>query len=366
MNKVYIIAEAGVNHNGSLQIAKDLVEEAARAGADAVKFQTFFSENLVTKSAPKARYQERNSKSDSSQYDMLKVLELSRDAHFELKDYAENAGIEFLSTPFGLEELDFLVRDVKVQKLKMSSGEITNGMLLLEAARSQLPIIFSTGMSTVEEISDALGVLAFGYLSSQGESPRMEAFRAARESERGIEMLEKKVTILHCTTQYPTPFDQVNLRAMGTLAKHFGLPVGYSDHTEGIMASIAAAANGATVIEKHFTLDRGMEGPDHAASIEPHDLQKLVAGVRDVERLMGLPTKVCNDAEGENLNVVRKSLVVKRNIRSGEEFTAADVTAKRPGGGLSPMAIWDILGRKSNRDYLEDEMIDTSVLEDQI
>jgi len=364
MNKVYIIAEAGVNHNGSLQIAKDLVEKAAEAGVDAVKFQTFFSENLVTKSAPKARYQKLNSKSESSQYEMLKELELNRDAHFELKNHAESMGIEFLSTPFGLEELDFLVQDLKVKKLKMSSGEITNGMLLLEAARSHLPIIFSTGMSTLEEIADALGVLAFGYIASGDERPRMTEFHVARESKAGVDTLRKNVTILHCTTQYPTPFDQVNLRAMATLAAHFGLPVGYSDHTEGIMASIAAAAHGAKVIEKHFTLDREMVGPDHAASIDPQELQRMVSGVREVESLLGQPKKVCNDIEGENLNVVRKSLVVKRDIRSGEKFTLADVTAKRPGGGLSPMAIWDILGLTANRDYLEDEMIDSSILED--
>lgn len=364
MKKIYIIAEAGVNHNGSLEIAKTLVEKAAEAGADAVKFQTFFSENLVTKLAPKALYQERNSKSTSSQYDMLKLLELSQDDHFELKVHAEMTGIEFLSTPFGLQELDFLVRKVRVNKLKMSSGEITNGMLLLEAARSQLPIIFSTGMSSIEEISDALGVLAFGYISSLDESPSMSAFSAAKESAAGIDMLRKNVTILHCTTQYPTPFAQVNLRAMGTLAQHFGLPVGYSDHTEGVMASIVAAALGATVIEKHFTLDRGMAGPDHAASIEPLELKKLVSGVREVECLLGRPEKVCNDAEGENLNVVRKSLVAKRDIRSGEIFKICDVTAKRPGGGLSPMALWDLLGHSANRDYIEDDMIDISILED--
>lgn len=364
MNSIYIIAEAGVNHNGSRDLAIELVQKAADAGADAVKFQTFFAKNLVTKSAPRAAYQTKNSNKDNTQYEMLEKLELSREDHFQIKAYANEAGIEFLSTPFGLDELNFLVNEVKVRKLKMSSGEITNGTLLLAAARTQLPVILSTGMSSIEEISDALGVLAFGYTMQQKETPSLSAFHEARNSIRGQEALNENVTVLHCTTQYPTPTDEVNLRAMGTLAGEFGLSVGYSDHTQGILASIAAAARGARVLEKHFTLDCGMQGPDHAASLEPNMLVDLVASVREVERLLGSEEKICNAAEGENRQVARKSLVACKDIVAGSILNLENLTAKRPGGGLSPMALWDVLGKQANRDYREDEKIDKNMLED--
>ncbi|WP_052065678.1 N-acetylneuraminate synthase [Thalassospira australica] len=364
MNSVYIIAEAGVNHNGSLDLALQLVQSAADAGANAVKFQTFFAENLVTKDAPRANYQKKNDAQNISQYEMLKRLELRQEDHFKLKAYAEEVGIEFLSTPFGLDELEFLVKRVKVKRLKMSSGEVTNGLLLLEAARTGLPIILSTGMSSIEEISDALGVLAFGYSAKSDAAPSMSAFIQALNSQRGQEMLRQNVTVLHCTTQYPTPVDDVNLRAMSTLAERFGLPVGYSDHTQGILASIAAAANGAFVLEKHFTLDRGMNGPDHAASLEPDELTDLVSSVRCVERMLGAREKGCSVSEGENIKVARKSLVVNKSIKRGAIFRSEHLEAKRPGGGLSPMALWDVLGKPANRDYLQDEQVDAMLIED--
>lgn len=357
MTKVYIIAEAGVNHNGSLETAKLLVEKAAQAGADAVKFQTFFAKSLVTSKAPKADYQKKAAGDTSSQFEMLSRLELSKDAHHLLKTHAQDHGIEFLSTPFGLEELDFLVSEIGVKTLKMSSGEITNGPLLLAAARTGLPIILSTGMSNLLEISDALSVLAFGYTSDTAYTPSQSKLADAFHGEDGARALRKKVTILHCTTQYPTPLKDVNLRAMDTLAGHFGLQVGYSDHTEGIVTSVAAAARGACVLEKHFTLDCGMDGPDHAASIEPDELGELVASVRDVEKLLGTADKGVGQQEAANLVVARKSLVAAKEIASGEYFTMENLSAKRPGGGVSPMAIWDVLGRKALRDYKIDDQI---------
>lgn len=357
MTKVYIIAEAGVNHNGSLEVAKRLVEKAAEAGADAVKFQTFFAKNLATSSAPKADYQKKATGDTGSQFEMLRCLELSKDAHLLLKAHALEYGIEFLSTPFGLEELDFLVHEVGVRALKMSSGEITNGPLLLSAARAGLPIILSTGMSNLQEITDALSVLAFGYTMGPAGTPSQSKLADAFHSEEGVRALREKVTILHCTTQYPTPLKDVNLRAMDTLVDNFGLQVGYSDHTEGIVTSVAAAARGACVLEKHFTLDCCMEGPDHAASIEPDDLGELVASVRDVEKLLGTADKGVGQQEAANLVIARKSLVAAKEIAAGEYFTMENLRAKRPGGGISPMAIWDVLGQKALRDYETDDQI---------
>ncbi len=354
--KTFIIAEAGVNHNGSLDLAKQLIDVAAGAGADAVKFQTFRAEALVSRQAPKADYQLATTGSEESQREMIKRLELDEAAHFTLRQHCLSRGIEFLSSPFDEESVDLLVDRLSVARLKLPSGEITNAPLLLKAARTGIPIILSTGMSTLAEVEDALGVLAFGYLDL-GIAPGLSAFKEAFGSPDGQSSLQRHVTLLHCTTEYPAPFMEVNLRVMDTLHAAFGLPVGYSDHTEGIAIAIAAAACGATVIEKHFTLDRTLPGPDHLASLEPSDLRAMVSAIRQVEMALGKTIKAPSPAELRNLPIVRKSLVAAGAIDRGEPFTPENLTVKRPGTGVSPMAYWDMLGRSADRDYAPDTVV---------
>lgn len=353
---VYIIAEAGVNHNGSLDMAKKMVEVSAEAGADAVKFQTFKADKLVCRSAPKAAYQAAASGSDESQHEMIRRLELDEGAHATLLEHCRLCGIAFLSTPFDLESVDLLTERFDLPVLKIPSGDITNAPLLYRIARSEKPVILSTGMSTLGEVEDALGVLAFGYLGETG--PSIAAFRAAYGSARGQAVLRDKVTLLHCTTEYPAPFGDVNLRVMDTLASAFGLPVGYSDHTEGIAVSIAAAARGAVVIEKHFTLDRALPGPDHKASLEPHELKEMIAAIRIVEQALGSGSKYPTASELKNIDVARKSIVAACAIASGESFTMENIAVKRPGSGLSPLRTWELLGRKAKRDFSVDEGIE--------
>lgn len=353
----YVIAEAGVNHNGSLDKARRLIDVAAAAGADAVKFQTFKAGKLVSRQAAKADYQQRSTDATESQFDMIRKLELSDDDHFALQSHCVTAGIEFLSTPFDLDSLDFLVRQMALPRLKLPSGEITNAPFLLAVALTAKPVILSTGMSTLEEVGQALGVLAFGYLQS-GEAPNPAAFAHARESAAGQALLRDKVRLLHCTTEYPAPFAEVNLRAMDTLGTAFGLPVGYSDHTQGIAVSIAAVARGARIIEKHFTLDRALPGPDHAASLEPGELKAMIEAIRQVELALGSAEKGPATSELKNLAVARKSLVAAVPICKGESFTTANVAIKRPGNGINPFRYWEYLGRIASRDYAEDEGIE--------
>lgn len=355
-DSVYIIAEAGVNHNGSLELAKKLIDVAVDAGADAVKFQTFKADTLVSKKAEKADYQRQTTSADESQYEMIKKLELDEEAHRLLIDYCKKAGIQFLSTPFDLASVDLLARTYDLPCIKIPSGEITNGPLLLKSAQTGKSVILSTGMSTLGEIEDALGVLAFGYLGNSG--PSIAAFRAAYCSAQGQALLLNKVTLLHCTTEYPAPFIDVNLRVMDTLKSAFGLPIGYSDHTEGIAVPIAAVARGAVVIEKHFTFDRALPGPDHKASLEPAELRQMVRSIRDVEQVLGVGTKHPTPSELKNMPVARKSLVAACTIRSGESFTAENLAVKRPGNGLSPMQQWDLLGRKASKDFAVDEPVE--------
>lgn len=354
---VYVIAEAGVNHNGSLDMALRLVDAAAEAGADAVKFQTFTADNLVRKSAPKAEYQLQTTGASESQYEMLRRLELPRVAHKALLERCSARMIDFLSTPFDEASLDFLTDELGLKTVKLGSGEVTNGPLLLRVARKGVDIIMSTGMSTLGEVETALSCLAFGYIGND-KPPSLEAFVASYASPEGQDALRRKVTLLHCTTEYPAPFADVNLRSMLTMRDAFGLRVGYSDHTEGIAVSIAAAALGASVIEKHFTLDRTLPGPDHRASLVPDELAELVLSVRQVEAALGSSLKAPSPSERENRLIVRKSLVAKRPIRKGERFTADNVTCKRPGGGVSPIAYWGILERTADRDYDEDEALE--------
>jgi N-acetylneuraminate synthase len=355
---VYIIAEAGVNHNGSLDIAIKLIDAAVEAGADAVKFQTFNAEELVSVLAPKAEYQKVTAGTAESQLDMLRGLELDEAAHRTLANYCRARRIQFLSTPFDEKSIDLLARQINVPMLKLSSGEISNGPLLLKAARTRKSLILSTGMSTLAEVRTALGVLAFGY-TGRKERPSLAAFRDAFRSKTGQRELKAKVTLLHCTTEYPAPYHEVNLRAMDAMRAAFGLHVGLSDHTSGIAVSIAAAALGASMIEKHFTLDRSLPGPDHKASLVPNELRQLVKSVREVEAALGSSKKEPTRSELKNLRIVRRSLVALRNIVRGEKFTVENLGCKRPGTGTSPYRYWQVLGKKASRNYRKDEMVET-------
>lgn len=331
MNKIFIIAEAGVNHNGDIEIAQKLVDAAVAAGADAVKFQTFKAETLVCKDARKAEYQMETTDKDESQFAMLKRLELTPDMHEKLMDYCEQKRIMFLSTPFDLESLYYLV-NCGLAIIKLPSGEITNYPLLREAARSGKKIILSSGMSTLDEVRNAMEVLR----------------------ENGC----RDLTVLHCNTEYPTPYKDVNLKAMCTMKEALKIPVGYSDHTPGIEAAVAAAALGAEVIEKHFTLDRNMEGPDHKASLEPDELAEMVRAIRNIELALGDGKKEPSDSEQKNIAIARKSIVARCDIRAGDIFTEENLTAKRPGGGISPMEWNQVLNREAKRDFAADEMIE--------
>lgn len=330
MSRTLIIAEAGVNHNGDVDIAKKLVDEAKRCGADIVKFQTFNPKKLASKHAIMADYQKENLGLEESQESMLEKLMLKQVEYIELANYCKEVGIQFLSTPFEIESIKFLngLQDI----WKIPSGEITNYPYLVEIARTGKDIIFSTGMSTLDEVDVALEVL-----KSNGAG---------------------KITLLHCTTNYPTPYEDVNLRAMITMRDHCGCEVGYSDHTKGIEVPIAAVAMGATVIEKHFTLDRNMEGPDHKASLEPNELKHMVNAIRNIESAMGSGKKIPSQSEITNIGVVRKSIIAARNIKAGEEFTTENLTTKRPGTGINPMQWNLILGMKAKQDFEEDELIE--------
>ena len=330
MSKVFIIAEAGVNHNGNIEIARRLVDAAAKAGADAVKFQTFKAENLACKDAKKAEYQLETTDKMETQYSMLKKLELTEKMHRELLEYCREKDITFLSTPFDIESARMLA-GMGIPIMKIPSGEITNFPYLREIAGYRKKIILSTGMSSLPEVRSALDVL----------------------KENGAE----DVTVLHCNTQYPTPFQDVNLLAMVSMGKILGVPTGYSDHTQGIEVPLAAAALGACVIEKHFTLDRSMEGPDHKASLEPCELKAMVEGIRRIESALGKDVKQVAASEKANIDIVRKSIVADRTIKKGELFTEENLTTKRPGTGISPMRWNEIIGKTADRDYKADEMI---------
>ncbi|NQX61920.1 N-acetylneuraminate synthase [Paenibacillus qinlingensis] len=354
--KAYIIAEAGVNHNGSIDMAKDLVEIAARAGADAVKFQTFITENEISRYAPKADYQMKTTDSDESQFQMVKKLELDKNAHLILIEHCKKHNIEFLSSPFDLESLDLLLFEFELETIKIPSGEITNGPLLLNVAKAGRKVILSTGMCTLGDIETALGVLAFGYINSK-EEPSIKHFYESYYSVSGQAALREKVVLLHCTTEYPTPYKDVNLKVMDSMKQSFGLEVGYSDHTLGIEVSIAAAARGAAIIEKHITLDKNLEGPDHQASIDPDELITLVSSIRNIEVALGHSVKLPAASEIKNIEIARKSLVAATEIRLGEVYSVENLTMKRPGTGISPLQYWDFIGKVATRSYGADEVI---------
>jgi N-acetylneuraminate synthase len=349
----FIIAEAGVNHNGSVDLALQLVDAAAAAGADAVKFQTFRAEHLAVRSAPKAEYQKRETGSGQSQLEMLKALELSAEAHTHLMQRCAERGIEFMSSPFDEGSLALLVT-LGVRRLKLGSGELTNAPLLLAAARSGLPVIISTGMATMDDVEAALGVLAYG-MSGSMATPSRQAFKDAWATGETADRARQRTTVLHCTTEYPAPTDQSNVRAMVTMASQFGVNCGFSDHTVGDEAALAAVALGAVVIEKHFTLDRTMSGPNHKASLEPEGLARLVKGIRAVEAARGDGVKIPMAAERANTPIARKSLVAAKPIAKGERITAGHIAIKRPGTGRSPFDYWDVLGSVAARDYDTDQ-----------
>ena len=334
-NHVLIIAEAGVNHNGSIEIAKQLVDKAAEAGADIIKFQTFKSEKLVSKSARQADYQKKNlaSQTDDSQLNMLKKLELSKQDHAELMDYCRQKGIKFFSTAFDMDSLDYL-HSLHLGLWKIPSGEITNYPYIKKIAVYGEPVILSTGMCELADVNAAMEVLL----------------------KNGVK--KEQITVLHCNTEYPTPYEDVNLRAMLEIKEKLGVKVGYSDHTNGIEVPVAAVALGAFVIEKHFTLDRKMEGPDHKASLEPNELKDMVSSIRHIEQALGDGHKGISRSERKNVAIARKSIVAACSIKKGELLTEQNITVKRPGIGISPMHWEEILGTKAIKDFQEEDLIE--------
>jgi N-acetylneuraminate synthase len=351
-----IIAEAGVNHNGDLNMALELVDKAAEAGVDYVKFQTFKAINLASINAKKASYQTRTTDSSESQLEMLQRLELSQDGHKLVMDRCAKKNLRFLSTPFDLESLALLTDTFGLTEIKLGSGELTNAPLLLSAGRKGVKIILSTGMGTLSEVEEALGVLAFG-MCRTGQPKGRADFAEVLLDPTVWPILAQRVTLLHCTTDYPAAVEDTNLRAIETMRRAFGLQVGYSDHTEGEAVSIAAVAMGACVLEKHFTLDRTLPGPDHAASLEPEELASLVHGVRMVERALGTGIKQPGPTEVVNRSTVRKSLLAASNLSGGHTLAAKDISVKRPGNGSSPMDFWDKIGTKTVRSVCKDEYL---------
>lgn len=353
----FVIAEAGVNHNGSSELAFKLLQTAAECGADAIKFQTFNAASLVTERAKMADYQERNTGKSESQHAMLQRLELPLQTFKDLAEEAQRQNIQFMSTAFDSLSLEFLVGEIGVRTLKVASGELTNAPFLLEHARTGCDLIVSTGMATLAEVEAALALIAFGWQEPEA-TPTAPGIAEAYANPALRERLRAQVSVLHCTTQYPTPADEVNLAAMDTLASAFGLVTGYSDHTQGDAVSVAAVARGARIIEKHFTLDRDMEGPDHKASLEPGELAQMVQSIRVVERAIGDATKGPLPAELEILKVARKSLIAATDIQAGDAFSPDNLTVKRPGNGRSPADYWALLGKRANRNYESGDLID--------
>jgi N-acetylneuraminate synthase len=351
--RTLIIAEAGVNHSGSLETALALVDAAADAGADIVKFQTFNANSLAARSARKADYQQRTTDASESQHAMLQRLELPQSAHHTLIARAKQRRIEFLSTPFDQQSLEFLL-SLKLPRIKIGSGDLTNAPLLHSVAGAGATLILSTGMATLGEVEEALGVLAHGY-SASNEAPGIPAFRAAWRDPVARQRLAGHVSLLHCTTEYPCPPEDVNLAAMEAMRTAFQLPIGYSDHTDGIEISLAAVAMGATIIEKHLTLDRKAEGPDHAASLEPADFARMVSAIRRIEAAIGDGIKTPKESEIKNIPIARKSLVAARALQAGEILKSDDITSKRPGSGRPPIEYWSLVGTEVPRPFDEED-----------
>ena len=354
---VLVIAEAGVNHNGSLELALRLVDAAAAAGADMVKFQTFKADNLASTQAPKAAYQKRRTEADESQHAMLKALELDLEAHHRLAAACAAQGITFLSSAFDHDSLALLVDDMGLKSVKFGSGELTNAPLLYDAARRGCEVLLSTGMSGLGDIEQALQVLALGYADAPPQHPSVEDFAAAWGDPLLRQRLREKVILFHCTSQYPAPLKSVNLKAMNTIAAAFGVRAGYSDHTVGTVVCCGAAALGAVAVEKHFTLDRTLPGPDHASSLEPDELRRMISDIRQIEACLGEPVKHVVACEADTARVARKSLVAAADIAAGEPFSEANLTVKRPGTGMAPDKYWSLLGRPASAAYRRDDLI---------
>jgi N-acetylneuraminate synthase len=353
---VYIIAEAGVNHNGQRDLAFALVDAAAEAGADAVKFQTFDAQKLASKSAPKAAYQKQSTDTAESQLAMLKKLELPREWHQDLQAYSQAKGLEFLSTAFDADSLAFLV-ELGMPLFKIPSGELTNGPLLWQFARTRKPLILSTGMATLSEVEQGLAIVAHA-LNADAEPVDMDEIWRGWSKLEYRDSLRGHVTLLHCTSQYPTPVNEVNLRGMDTLASAFGLTVGYSDHTRGILIPVAAVARGAAVIEKHFTLDRNLPGPDHQASLEPEELKQMVEDIRALEAALGDGCKAPQPSEWDTRQAARQQVVAAREIAAGTVLVRQDLTTARSGRGMSPTNLWGLVGQVVNRAYSDGDVIE--------
>lgn len=354
MQNVYVIAEAGVNHNGNFELARRLVECAADAGADAIKFQTFDAKKLATQTAPKADYQTRTTNDNESQLEMLQKLELPREWHWELRNYAQSLGIQFLSTAFDADSLTFL-EELDMPFYKVPSGELTNGPLLWQFARRGRPLVVSTGMATMSEVELALAVIAHA-INADAEPANLTEVWQGWSCAAWRARLQNHVTLLHCTSQYPTPMNECNLLAMDTL-KAFGLPVGYSDHTEGTLIPIAAVARGATLIEKHFTLDRTLPGPDHKASLEPKELEQMVRYIRDLQLAMGDGTKCPQASEWNTRRAARQHVVAVSDIAAGSVMKRQDLGTARSGGGMPATDLWRLVGQPAIRSYASGDVI---------
>lgn len=356
MSHTYIIAEAGVNHNGNIEIALQLIDKAKSIGVDAIKFQLFDAASLVTAEAEQAGYQKKSAKGFKNQLQMLQELELPFDAYHRLKAHADSCGIDFLVTPFCLKSLDFLIQELKLNTIKISSGDVCHGPLLYQAAKQQVKIILSTGMCGLDDIGQALKTMAFGYIDTNTE-PSLKNFDLYYQTELAQQALKDNVTLLHCVSEYPAPLAETNLKAMDALKEKFGLPVGFSDHSQFIWASVAAVAREASIIEKHFTLDNTMSGPDHTASLDVKDFSQMVEAIRAVEQTIGTHHKNPTASELKNKQCVRRSMVASTTIKPGDIFSEQNLTFKRPENGLSPMQYWNKLGKPSKQNYKKDEAI---------
>jgi len=356
MKPVYIIAEAGVNHNGKKELAFNLIDIACKAKVDAIKFQTFKAKKMATSYVRKANYQIASTTADEGQLDMLEKLELPRDLYFELKEYAADRGLDFLSSAFDLDSQAFL-DELDLPLIKVASGELTNAPLIWSMARTQKPIILSTGMAEISEIENALAIIFHGYKKQLEPSSMKEVWSHWRDND-GLSSLRGRVTLLHCTSLYPTPMHKVNLRCMDTLSDKFGLEVGYSDHTIGIQISLAAVARGAMIIEKHFTVDRGLSGPDHQISLNGNELSVLVSEIRSLENALGDGVKLPCDEELSARLVSRQQIVATQKIDSGSLLTKNNLSTARAGAGILPTKIWDLIGTTAMKNYNANDVID--------
>ena len=353
---VYVIAEAGVNHNGSLDLAYELIDKASKIGANAIKFQTFITENVLTMNTQKASYQSKLTDVNETQWEMIKKLELNFSDFEKLHKYSQKKEIEFLSTPFDIKSLNFLTKKLRLRTIKIPSGEITNLPFILEIAKYANNIILSTGMCNLSDIELALATIAFGLIGEDKEK-NIKNFYNAYYSDKGQNLIKQRVKILHCTSEYPAPYNEINLNAIKTLKNTFNTEVGYSDHTQGIHIPLAAVTLGAEIIEKHFTIDKNLPGPDHKSSIEIEEFSLLIKNIKELKLSLGTGVKLPTVAEIKNRNIIRKFIVANKDIKKGETFTENNLTIKRSQLGLEPKFFWEIIGKKADKNYLKDDLI---------